>query len=265
MFKKNHFFALIVGILIVTTACNGTQKVLKSGNNEMKFETGVDLYEKGDFNKALQFFDILRAVYRGTEKGEMLTYYTANCYFQMHDYQIASYYYGQYVQMYPRGEHAEESAYLSAFCKFLESPRSTLDQTNTYLALKELQSFIDMYPSSSKVAEANRLMDELRDKLEVKSYDIAVLYFRMEEYQAAITSFENLVEDFPDTEYKEEVLFSITKAYFLYADKSIYSKKLERYEKTVEAYNNLRYLYPESEYLPIAEEYNEKAMAHLSN
>ncbi len=265
MFKKNSFFTLIIGILIITASCSGPQKVLKSGNNEMKYETGVDLYEKGDFNKALQFFDILRAVYRGTEKGELLTYYTANCYFQMRDYQIASYYYGQYVQMYPRGSHAEESAYLSAYCKYLESPRSTLDQTNTYLALRELQSFIDMYPASSKVSEANRLMDDLRDKLEVKSYSIAVLYFRMEDFQAAITSFENLIDDFPDTEYKEEVLFSITKAYFAYAEKSIWSKQAERYEKTVEAYNNLRYLYPESEYISIAEQYNDEAMKHISN
>lgn len=265
MLKKNHFYTLLIGILFVMSACNGPQKVLKSGNNEMKYETGVDLYEKGDYNKALQFFDILRAVYRGTEKGEKLTYYSANCYFQMRDYQIASYYYGQYVQMYPRGKHAEESAFLTAYCSFLESPRSSLDQTNTYKGLRELQTFIDMYPASPKVAEANKLMDELRYKLEIKSYRIAVLYFRMQDFQAAITSFENLMENYPDTEFKEEVLFSITEAYFSYAEKSVRSKKEERYEKTVEAYNNLKYMYPESLLLPIAEQYSEEAMTHLSN
>ncbi|PIY30682.1 MAG: outer membrane protein assembly factor BamD, partial [Bacteroidetes bacterium CG_4_10_14_3_um_filter_42_6] len=101
MLNRNGLYSLFIVILFVISACNGPQKVLKSGNNELKYETGVDLYEKGDYNKALQFFDILRAVYRGTEKGEKLTYYSANCYFQMRDYQIASYYYEQYVQMYP--------------------------------------------------------------------------------------------------------------------------------------------------------------------
>jgi len=210
MLKNHRLIILAIGILIVISACNGPQKVLKSGNNELKYETGMDLYEKGDYNKALQFFDLLRAVYRGTDKGEKLTYYTADCYYQMRDYQIASYYYGQYVQLYPRGEFAEESAYLTAYCKYLESPRASLDQTSTFLALRELQSFIDMYPSSPKVAEANRLMDDLRYKLEIKNYRIAVLYFRMGDYQAAITSFENLMEDYPDTEFKEEVLFPKT-------------------------------------------------------
>lgn len=265
MFKKTVFLTLIVGIVALAFGCSNYSKIIKSGNNELKFETGVDLYEKGDFNKALQFFDILRAVQRGTEKGEQLTYYTANCYFQMKDYQIASYYYNQYVQMYPRSERAEESAFLSAYCNYLESPRASLDQTNTYIALRELQSFIDMYRGSTKVEEAHHLMDDLRAKLEVKSYAIGRLYYRMGDYQAAITSFENLLDDYPDTDFKEDVLYSITKAYFTYAEKSIESKKEQRYEKTIESFNNLRYLFPESVYLSEVEEINNDAHNSLKN
>jgi len=264
MLRKTIFLTLVAGLVIISFACNNYSKVIKSANNEVKHETGMDLYEKGDFNKALQFFDILRAVYRGTEKGEKLTYYTANCYFQMKDYQIASYYYKQYVQMYPRSEFTEESAFLSAYCNYLESPRPSLDQTNTYIALRELQTFIDMYPSNTlKVEEAHRLMDDLRAKLEVKSYHIGMLYYKMGDYQAAITSFENLLDDYPDTDFKEDILFSITKAYYTYAEKSVWSKKAERYEKTIESYNNLLYLFPESEYLEDVEDINEKAHENL--
>ena len=90
MLRKTVFFILVAGLVVLGFACNNYSKIIKSGNNELKYETGVDLYEKGDFNKALQFFDILRAVHRGTERGEKLTYYTANCYFQMKDYQSQS-------------------------------------------------------------------------------------------------------------------------------------------------------------------------------
>lgn len=266
MLRKTVFLILVTGLLVLSFACNNYSKIIKGGNNELKYETAIDLYESGDFKKALQFFDILRAVHRGTEKGEKLTYYTANCYFQTKDYQIASYYYKQYVQMYPRSEHAEESAFLSAYCTYLESPRASLDQTNTYIALRELQSFIDMYPNNNiKVDECHRLMDELRAKLEVKSYKTGMLYYKMGDYQAAITSFENLLDDYPDTDFKEDILFSITKAYYTYAEKSIYSKKDERYEKTIESYNNLLYFFPESEYIEEVEEINEKAHSNLKN
>ena len=86
MFRKAILISLFAGILIVSASCDGYKKTLKSGNNELKYETAIDLYEKGDFNKAIQFFDILRAVYRGTERGEMITYYSANSYFQTKDY-----------------------------------------------------------------------------------------------------------------------------------------------------------------------------------
>ena len=254
---------LFTGLLVVMFSCNNHQKTLKSGNNDLKYETAMDLYEEGNFNKALQFFDILRAVHRGTEKGEILTYYTANCYFQLKDYNIASYYYKQYTQAYPRGEHVQDAAFYSAYCNYLDSPRSSLDQTSTFAALKELQLYIDMYPNDSRVEEATRLMDDLRDKLEIKDYDIARLYYRMGSYQAAITSFENLLDDYPDTDYREDVLYFITKAYFEYAEKSIYTKKKERYEETVEAYNNLKHLYPESKYLAEVEGINENARKYI--
>jgi outer membrane protein assembly factor BamD len=167
--------------------------------------------------------------------------------------------------MYPRSEKAEEAAFLSAYCNYMNSPRPSLDQSSTYIALSELQMFIDMYPNSSKLDEAHRLMDDLRQKLETKSYNVSKLYYKMQDYQAAITSFENLLDDYPDTQYKEEVLYYITMAYFEYAEKSIFSKRTERYEKTVEAYNNLLYLYPDSKYLKSVENINEDARERLNN
>jgi outer membrane protein assembly factor BamD len=263
MFRKATFLLLIAGLLTVTFSCNGYQKTLKSSNNELKYETAIDLYEAGNFTKALQFFDILRAIHRGTPKGELLTYYTANCYFQLKDYNIASYYYKQYTQLYPRGEHVKEAAFTSAYCNYLDSPRSTLDQTSTYTALKELQDYIDQYPKDSRVKEATRLMDDLRDKLEIKDYEIAKMYYRMESYQAAIRSFENLMEDYPDTDFREEIMYYITKAYYEYAEKSIYTKKKIRYEKTIESYNNLKNQFPESNYLKEVESISANARKHI--
>lgn len=263
MFRSALFPLLLVGLLIVSFGCQNYQKIIKTADNDTKYETGMDLYEKGDFNKALLFFDLLRAVYRGTEKGAELTYYSANCYYQTKNYTVAAYYYKQYTQMYPRSEFALESAYMSAYCSYLNSPRPELDQSSTYQALSELQQFIDKYPKSKQVKYANELMDNLRLKLEIKAYKISYLYYRMGDYQAAITSFENLMSDYPDSDYKEKILYYITKAYYQYAEKSIFEKREERFEKTVEAYNNLVYLFPKSKYIKDVTNINEEARKNL--
>jgi len=259
MLKNASFIILITGLLVFNAGCKSYNKILKSPDNTLKYETANDLYESGNFRKALEFFDILRTFYQGTEKGEKITYNTANSYFQIKDYQLASYYFKQYQQMYPKGEHAEEAGFLQAYCTFLDSPRAELDQTNTYKALNELQMFIDRFPNSSRVEKATQLMTQLHKKLEHKAYLVALLYYKMGSYQAAITSFENLMNDYPDTDNKEMYLYYIAKTYYEYAQKSIPSKQKERYEKMVESYNNIFYLYPKSKYLKELKPLSEKA------
>ena len=87
----------------------------------------------------------------------------------------------------------------------------------------------------------------------------------MGDYQASITSFESLLDEYPDTDFKESILYSITKAYYTYAENSIYSKKGERYEKTIESYNNLLFLFPESGYLDEVIIIKDKAHENIEN
>ena len=264
MLKKAYIYLLVVaGLMLFATGCKNYSKIVKSPDNELKYNTAVDLYESGHFKKAISFFDLVRTFYQGTKKGEKITYYTANAYFQIKDYQLASYYYKQYQQMYPKGKNAEEAAYLQAYCTYLRSPRYELDQSISYKAMNELKSFISRYPNSVKVAKAKELIAKLKYKQEEKDYNIALLYYKMGSYQAAITSFQNLLDNYPDSKNKETYLYYIGKTYYEYAAKSIPQKQKERFEKMVEAYNNLLYLYPKSKYLKELKPLSEKAMNFL--
>lgn len=263
MLKKAFFTFLIAGFLISFSGCKNYSKLLKSPDTSLKYHTGIELYQNGNFKKALEFFDLVRTFYQGTKKGETLTYYTANSYFQLKQYQLAGYYFQQYQQMYPRGSHVEDAAYLQAYCAYLRSPRPELDQSVTYTALTDLKTFITHYPNSARVEKAKELIKALNQKLEKKAFNIAFLYYKMQDYQAAITSFNNLLNNYPNSSKKELYLYYIAKAYYIYADNSIKSKQKERFEKMVEAYNNLLYLYPKSKYLKELKPLSEKAMKYL--
>lgn len=263
MLKKAFLILIVTGVVVSFSGCKNYSKLLKSPNNSVKYNTGINLYESGNFKKALEFFDLVRTFYQGTKKGEKLTYYTANSYFQLKQYQLAGYYFQQYQQMYPRGKWVEDAAYLQAYCAFLRSPRAELDQTVTYTALTELKSFIEHYPNSSRVEKAKELIKSLDQKLEKKAYNIALLYYNMKDYQAAITSFHNLLNNYPNSIHKQKYLYYIAKSYYIYAANSIKSKQKSRFEKMVEAYNNLLYLYPKSQYLEELKPLSEKAMKYL--
>ncbi len=76
-------------------------------------------------------------------------------------------------------------------------------------------------------------------------------------------AFENLLDDYPDTDFREEILYYTVKAYYEYAENSIYSKQRERYENTVETFNTLKYMFPESKYLEELEDINLHAKQKL--
>jgi len=238
-FNRLKIFFLLA--LIVLASCGKHQKLLKSTDNEAKYAAAIDYYEEKDYYRALQLFQQLVNFYQGTEKAEQMQFYYAYCYYYQKDNVLASYYFKRFVNNYPRSAFAEEAMFMNAYCYFLDSPSSSLDQTNTYTAVKELQLFINLYSDSERVEEANKLIDQLRAKLQKKDLDIANLYLKMRLYEAAIHSF--------NTEFKEEILFSILKSNFNYAQKSILSKQQERYQSALDAYNELVFQFPETRYL----------------
>jgi outer membrane protein assembly factor BamD len=253
-FNRLNIFLLLA--VLVMVSCGKHQKLVKSTDNEAKYAAAIDYYEEKDYYRALQLFQTLINFYQGTEKAEKMQYYYAYCYYYQKDYILASYYFKRFVNNYPRSALAEEALFMNAYCYFLNSPVSSLDQTNTYTAIKELQLFINLYSSSERVEEANKLIDQLRAKLQRKDLDIADLYLKMRQYEAAIYSYNNILKEYPDTGYREQILFSILKSNFNFAENSIISKQTERYQSALDSYNELMSQFPETKYLKEAKNMN---------
>ena len=91
-------------------------------------------------------------------------------------------------------------------------------------------------------------MDRLRFKLETKDYNMAKLYFNMEDYKASITALRNVLNDYPETRYGEEMSFMVVKSAFLLAENSIEKKKEDRYHKALEECRAFIEKFPENSY-----------------
>ena len=262
---KNRFLILALFGLVALSSCNDFNRMVKSTDNDMKYEVAMDYYDRGDYNHALQLFDLLQASFRNTPKGENITYRTALCYYEQGDYEIASYYFRKFSQTYSFSRDAEKADYMNAYCNYLLSPEPSLDQTNTHSAIKQLKSFTEKYPKSDSLDRANQLIANLYNKLEEKDYNICRLFYKMENYSAAITSFENLLKNYPNTMHREEILFDMAKTYYDYAENSVPEKQRERFEACVEQCNALTYLYPQSTHLSEVENIASKARKKLEN
>lgn len=265
MFKKVVFYILILSFSATLFSCSSYQKIQKSNDFQFKYDKAIEYYDREDYYKALNLFDQVMPFFRGTDKAEDMAFKYAYAYYYQKDFILASYYFDRFSKTYPRSEKTEECSYMSAYCKYLQSPVYTLDQTSTYEALRELQMFINMYPNSERIGRCNDLIDELRRKLEKKAFEISKLYLKMDKYKAAVSAFENLLNDYPDTEFKEAALFYTLKSYYFYASKSVKSKRAERYLEAVDVYNDFVVLYPNSEFMRDVRYMKKRADKELEN
>ena len=221
---------LIVLVLLAGSCKSKFEKLKASNDNAKKYQAAIAYYNKKDYNKALELFGLWYSALPQASTGrKTLYYYYAYTNYRLKDYTSASYHFKQFADTYPASTRAEECNFMSAYCYYLDSPIYSLDQENTTKAIDKLQLFINLYPKSERVAEASKLIQNLRDKLERKAYENAKLYLTIGDYQAAVIDFGNVLRDYPDTKYAEEMEYLTIRAQYLYADHSDRFKQEERF------------------------------------
>lgn len=251
--------------LLVFAGCSDYSKVLKSSDYELKYTRAKEYFEKGDCYKALPLFEELLSVYRLDKRSEEVYYYYAQTNYCLKEYFMANYYLKSFAKNYPESPNAQEALFLAALCSVKNSPEYSLDQSETYKALEEMQLFMDRYPNSSKIDTCNLIIKELREKLEKKAYERCKLYYKMKNYNSAVVSFQAMLKEFPDTKYKEEAMFIILRSSYLYSMNSVPSKREERLNETLKFYNKFVDAFPESKDAREAETYFKEALKELEH
>lgn len=264
MFRKTGIYILLISAVISITGCSEFQRVMKSTDMEYKYAKGIEFYEREKYTYALDIFKELLDYYSGTLKQQEVYYYYCSSLYHVEDYILAGYHYKVFYQTFPSHPRAEESAFMTAKCYYLEAPKYSLDQSYTYKAINELQLFINTHAGSEYIPECNDMIDELRGKLELKSYEIAYQYYKTSRYQAAVTSFNTTLNDFPDTPYREEAMYYRLVSAYKLAENSILEKQRERYTEARTAYLDFIRTYPESEFRRDADKVSEQIDEYLN-
>ncbi len=252
--RKIKILALIFSVTLLLNSCGEYQRVIGKGTMEERYKLAVKKYEAKQYSKALRLFEIVTPSYRGKPQMERIQFMVAQSNFNEKNYTLSGYYFDRFTNNYPRSSKKEEAAFLSAYSYKLASPIYSLDQTDTNKALVSFQAFINDYPDSPRLEEANEHYKELRFKLEKKAFEIGKTYYKtavtdFRNYKAAITAFDNLISDYLGTELKEEALYYRFKAYHDLVLVSTERKKEERIKEAVNAYKRLKRNFPSSKFL----------------
>lgn len=265
--RKIFIFSLLILLL---SSCGEFEKVRKSTDYEMKYEYAKNAFESGKYLECATLLEELVTIYKGSNKAEEALYLLARSYYENKDYLTAGEYFKAYYRNFPRGEYAELSRYYCGYGYYLDSPDPRLDQSGTYMAIEEMQQFLDYYPRSEKAPEAQKIIFELQDKLVYKEVLNAQLYYNLgnylgNNYQSAIITAQNALKEYPYTQYKETLMMLILKSKYQEAVQSYEEKKAERFRGVIDEYYSFINEFPDGTNSKEAQQIFKAASRYVKN
>jgi outer membrane protein assembly factor BamD len=266
--KKNILITLLAALLL--SSCGEYNKLLKSTDYEYKYEAAKNYFAKGQYNRAATLLNELIAILKGTDKAEESLYMLGMSYYNQNDYQTAAQTFTQYYNVYPRGTFTELARFHAGKALYLDTPEPRLDQSSTYNAIQQLQMFLEYFPNSAKKDEAQNMIFALQDKLVMKEYLSAKLYYNLgnylgNNYESCVITAQNALKDYPYTNMREDLSILILRAKYEMAVFSVEDKREERYREAVDEYYAFKNEFPESKYMKDADRIFKEAQKILKD
>ena len=255
--KKNILITLLAALLL--SSCGEYNKLLKSTDYEYKYEAAKNYFAKGQYNRAATLLNELIAILKGTDKAEESLYMLGMSYYNQKDYQTAAQTFIQYYNVYPRGTFTELARFHAGKALYLDTPEPRLDQSATYSAIQQLQT-----------EEAQSMIFALQDKLVMKEYLSAKLYYNLgnylgNNYESCVITAQNALKDYPYTNMREDLSILILRAKYEMAVYSVEDKRAERYREAVDEYYAFKNEFPESKYTKDADRIFKEAQKILKD
>jgi len=264
---KNILFTSL--LLTIFASCSDFRKLQKSDDWEKKYEAAIKYYESKDYYRSSILLEQILPIIKGSSEAEKANFIYAYTYYYEEQYLLASHYFKTFYETYGRSEFAEEARFMFGYALYKDSPRYNLEQTSTQQAIVALQGFINRYPASEFVPKAEAALNDMQVKLERKAYEKAILYYKLKKFmvgeylKASLVEFNNFQNNYPDSDFIEEIRYLEIEAMFKLAEVSIKTKKKERYSESVDFYLNYIEDYPNGDYLRKAESIYDDALNKL--
>jgi outer membrane protein assembly factor BamD len=145
----------------------------------------------------------------------------------------------EFLSFYPTNRRADYAQYKLGFAHFRQMRAPQRDQTETRETVRELQTFVERYPTSDLLPEVRTKLREARDRLSESDYLVGYFYFRQRWYPGAKDRFQELLKDDPAYTGRDAVYFYLAEALVKMKREA---EALPYYEKLVQEFERSEHL-----------------------
>ena len=200
-------------VLLVATGCTTMKdqfnKILgieEAGTAQELAWEGMDAYENGRYDKAIEKFQKLKDYYPFSKYAILAELKIADAHYQREEYEEAVFAYENFEQLHPRNEAIPYVIYQTGRCYYDQIDTPDRDQTSAKKALEAFQRLIKQFPRDQYSTRAAEHIKTSQKSLAGHTYEVAVFYYNTKHYKAALHRFMSIISDYPDVGYHQKAL-----------------------------------------------------------
>lgn len=216
-------------LLFMLLGCGG-ESFRASLDAEDQFIVAKAHFNKRKYDKAKEGFQRLLFEYPGSDYIDDAQFYLAECYFEKRNYQEAQSEYKFMVDNFRDSPYADDAHYKLVLCYYKLTKPYYLDQELTNQTMEEIELFLSKYPGTELRKEVMEIRNKCRNKLARKELENGKMYMKMEKYEPARIYLNGVLEEYGDTEIKDEAILLLGKCY---EEEHKFDEAKEAYERVL--------------------------------
>lgn len=202
--------AIARGIVVLTiallSACATAPPDEELPSAESYYQRGVGLLEGRtvfffftdiDYPKAIESFQEVIDNYPYSEYAVLSELAIADIHFEREQYEEASSYYHDFVELHPTHPKVPYALYRNGLCSYNQMRAADRDQAPTREAVAQFRALLERFPASEMNEDARARLAECEDRLAQQIIDIADFYYGEDDFHSAARRYDQVLTTYP--------------------------------------------------------------------
>lgn len=214
--KPSSLLRLLPTLCLVCFLCacaSDDDKEMPDRPVEELYNEATDLMDKRDFKDAAKGFEEVERQHPYSQWATRAQLMTGYALYQAMDYDNAITALDQFIRIHPGNDSIAYAYYLRALCDYERLADVRRDQSYALNALKQLQTIVSRFPTTSYAKDAVLKIALVNDHLAGSEMEVGRNYMTQTLFTAAIGRFRTVVDKYQTTSHVPEALHRLVECY----------------------------------------------------
>lgn len=204
---------LILIFFLIISGCASSDKADEQKEPSVLYKEAEEKLKRGSYEEARE--SLKKVMERDAEKSysPVAQIRTADSYYDEGKFDEAVNEYKRFLTMYPHNKYAGYVQYQIAISHFRQIEGIDRNHGHLESAIKEFENLLRNYPRNPFIEEAKERLKKCRDMASEYEFYVGRFYFKKGSYSSAVSRFEGIIMNYPQSSYEAEALYHLGLSY----------------------------------------------------